>query len=211
LGKVKELLQAFGPLKAFHLVREAGSTNSKGYGFCEYADPAITDKACEGLNNLAVGDKTLTVRRAMSQQEQAAQNALGGAVAGGMISMNDVNAALGMAGVAGLAGAPQQPLSRILVLSNMVTPEELEDDEEFADITDDIREEASKHGAVLSVAIPRPKDGRNAASVGKVFVEFEKEEGSHKAATALGGRKFGDNIVGADFFDETKYANKDFS
>lgn len=60
---MKELLSAFGALKALHLVKDAGATNSKGYAFCEYQDPAVTAIACEGLNGMALGDKTLTVRK----------------------------------------------------------------------------------------------------------------------------------------------------
>ena len=39
-----------------------GATLSKGYAFCEYADLENTHVACQGLNGLQVGDKTLTVR-----------------------------------------------------------------------------------------------------------------------------------------------------
>ena len=60
--QVKELLSAFGTLKSFHLVRDPGSVTSKGYGFCEYLDLMTTQNAIEGLNNLAIGEKTLTVR-----------------------------------------------------------------------------------------------------------------------------------------------------
>lgn len=59
---VKELLQAFGLLKSFHLVKEAGSASSKGYGFCEYVEMSATHAACAGLNGMSIGDKTLTVR-----------------------------------------------------------------------------------------------------------------------------------------------------
>lgn len=59
---IKELLMAFGPLKSFHLPKEPSSNLSKGYAFCEYVDPATTNIACEGLNNLPIGDKVLTVR-----------------------------------------------------------------------------------------------------------------------------------------------------
>jgi len=65
--QVRELLTAFGPLKAFHLVREVGSATSKGYAFCEYLDPAITVKACEGLDGLQLGEKSLTVRVATTK------------------------------------------------------------------------------------------------------------------------------------------------
>ena len=62
--QVKELLTVFGPLKSFHLVRDPGVPTSKGYGFCEYNDNITTQTAIAGLNGLAVGDKTLTVRLA---------------------------------------------------------------------------------------------------------------------------------------------------
>lgn len=59
---IKELLMAFGPLKSFHLPKEPNSHLSKGYAFCEYVDVANTNIACEGLNNLPIRDKVLTVR-----------------------------------------------------------------------------------------------------------------------------------------------------
>ena len=46
-----------------------GAVNSKGYAFCEYLDMANTHMACQGLNDLRIGDKTLTVR--VSAQSQA--------------------------------------------------------------------------------------------------------------------------------------------
>lgn len=60
--QVKELLSAFGRLKAFNLVRDPGSALSKGYGFCEYFDDATTQLAIMGLNEMAIGEKKLTVR-----------------------------------------------------------------------------------------------------------------------------------------------------
>lgn len=37
---------SFGPLKAFNLVRDAITGLSKGFAFCEYVDPLITDAVC---------------------------------------------------------------------------------------------------------------------------------------------------------------------
>ena len=76
---VKELLSAFGALKSFHLVKEAGAPQSKGYGFCEYADSKNTQQAVIGLNGMSIGDKTLTVR--LNNQSGASSNIYGGAVA----------------------------------------------------------------------------------------------------------------------------------
>ena len=59
---VKELLSAFGILKSFNLVKEVGNNLSKGFAFCEYVDNNMTKIACDGLNNLEIGDKKLSVR-----------------------------------------------------------------------------------------------------------------------------------------------------
>ena len=88
--QVKELLSAFGILKSFHLVRDPGSVTSKGYGFCEYLDLMTTQNAIEGLNNLAIGEKTLTVR--------IATNNTGGAPSQIMTHMQTVNPA-GLGGI----------------------------------------------------------------------------------------------------------------
>jgi hypothetical protein len=44
----------------------------------------------------------------------------------------------------------------------------LPDDADYAEIRDDVNEEASKHGQVMSVEIPRPNTGTNESAVGKV-------------------------------------------
>ncbi|KAJ6377144.1 hypothetical protein OIU76_026171 [Salix suchowensis] len=62
-SQIRELLESFGPLRGFDLVKDRDTGNSKGYGFCVYQDPAVTDIACAALNGLKMGDKTLTVRR----------------------------------------------------------------------------------------------------------------------------------------------------
>ena len=41
---MKELLTSFGPLKAFNLVKDSATGLSKGYAFCEYVDPNVTDQ-----------------------------------------------------------------------------------------------------------------------------------------------------------------------
>lgn len=40
---MKELLSAFGELRAFNLVKDSATGLSKGYAFCEYVDTGITD------------------------------------------------------------------------------------------------------------------------------------------------------------------------
>lgn len=57
--QVKKLLQVFGELRAFNLVKDPGSNTSKGFAFCEFLDPSVTDIACQGLNNMEVGPRHL--------------------------------------------------------------------------------------------------------------------------------------------------------
>jgi splicing factor U2AF subunit len=62
--QVLELLQAFGKVKAFHLVKnEPDSLTSKGYCFVEFADQHVTPVAVIGLNGMDLGGgKVLTAR-----------------------------------------------------------------------------------------------------------------------------------------------------
>ena len=60
--QVRELFEAFGHLRAFQLVKDPLTGAPRGYGYCEYADSDVTSIAVEGLNNMPIGDKALTVR-----------------------------------------------------------------------------------------------------------------------------------------------------
>lgn len=60
--QVRELLEAFGQLRAFQLVKDPLTGAPRGYGYCEYADSAVTSIAVEGLNDMPIGDKSLVVR-----------------------------------------------------------------------------------------------------------------------------------------------------
>jgi len=101
-----------------------------------------------------------------------------------------------------------QPTS-ILVLMNMVTREELVDDEEYEDIRDDIRSECQKSGTVLSLEVPRPVEGEpDGPGVGKIYVEFQTTEEAQKSQASLSGRKFGGNVVMTSFWSVDKYKAK---
>ena len=42
--QVKELLSSFGELMAFNLVKDSGTSFSKGYAFCEFVESTVTDQ-----------------------------------------------------------------------------------------------------------------------------------------------------------------------
>lgn len=193
--QVKELLTSFGQLKAFNLVKDTTTGLSKGYAFAEYLDNTITDQAIAGLNGMQLGDKKLIVQRA----SVGAKNVVG---------MNMLPASVQIPGMQGMSG-PGMP-TEVLCLLNMVTEDELRDEEEYEDILEDIREECSKYGEVRSLEIPRPLPGVDVPGVGKVFVEFTSDGDCQKAQHALSGRRFSNRTVVTSYFDPDKYHRREF-
>ncbi|KAF2436682.1 hypothetical protein EJ08DRAFT_624338 [Tothia fuscella] len=183
---VMELLGAFGTLKAFILVKDRSTEESRGFGFCEYTDPEATAIAVEGLNGMEIGDSHVKVQRASIGLQQAA----GLEMSVGAMSM-----------LAGTVSTDHEK-GRVLQLMNMVTAEELMDSSEYEDIKLDIQEECEKYGKVLELKIPRPSGARTSPGVGKIFVKFDLPESAQKATSALAGRKFADRTVVVTFFSE---------
>jgi len=187
--QVLELLVSFGKLKSFVLVKDRSTEESRGIAFCEYVDPSVTSVAIDGLNNMALGDHTLKVKKASVGITQ---------VAGEM----GVNAMSMLAGTTSLDG----DVSRVLQLLNMVTPDELMDNDDYEEIRDDVQEECEKFGKILSLKIPRPTGGsRQSAGVGKIYIKYETPEECTKALRALAGRKFADRTVVTTYFPEENF------
>jgi splicing factor U2AF subunit len=210
--QVIELLKSFGELRAFNLVREAGvNGTSKGFAFCEYVDPSLTELACQGLNDMELGDRRLVVQKA-SLGSTAVPRPM------------DYGAAIGStAPPPGIGEGGGEPTTALTLL-NMVTPEELMDDEEYGEIVEDIRDECSKYGTVVDVRIPRPQATSKGAAaqswkqtkggelveeqakeregVGRVYVRFSQVDECKKALEAIAGRSFNSRIIIAAYIDE---------
>lgn len=193
--QVKELMSSFGQLKAFNLVKDAGTGLSKGYAFAEYADSSVTDAAIAGLNGMQLGDKKLVVQLASI----GAKNQVYNTAAPVAIQVPGVNLQAG-------AG----PATEVLCLMNMVTEEELREDEEYDDILEDIKEECQKYGYVKSIEIPRPVPGVEVPGVGKVYVEFGGLPDCQRAHQSLTGRKFANRVVVTSYFDPDLYHRRQF-
>ncbi|XP_037932888.1 splicing factor U2AF 50 kDa subunit-like [Teleopsis dalmanni] len=194
--QVKELLLSFGYLRAFNLVKDSATGLSKGYAFCEYADLNVTDQAIAGLNGMQLGDKKLIVQRASVGARNAALNILAAPVT------------LQVPGLTTVINAG--PSTEILCLFNMVTPDELRDEEEYEDILEDIKDECNKYGVVRSIEIPRPIRGVDVPGCGKVFVEFNSILDCQKAQQALTGRRFSNRVVVTSYFEPDKYHRREF-
>jgi splicing factor U2AF 65 kDa subunit len=162
--QVMDLLKAFGELKSFNLVKDTTGV-SKGFAFCEFLLPEITDIACEGLHGLEVGDKKLIVQRASvgGAKLPMIDGALPGAGLGRPILPIEVLGANGL--------KPAEP-TRVLLLLNMVKEADLEEDEDYDEILDDVRKECELFGTVVDVHIPRPNEDKEVyvPGIGKVIM-----------------------------------------
>ncbi|XP_049381593.1 splicing factor U2af large subunit B-like isoform X2 [Solanum stenotomum] len=213
--QIKELLESFGPLRRFEVVKDRDTGNSKGYGFCTYQNPLDTDMACASLNGLKMGDKTLTVRRATSSGQVKSEQECILAQARQHIAMQKM--AFEASGMT-IPGTEIGPVvtaeipTKVLCLTEVITPQELFDDVEYGEILEDMKEEGQKFGDLIDVVIPRPEpDQKMVDGFGKVFLEYSDTIGCTKAKAALGGRKFGGNTAVAIFYPEDKYYKKDYA
>jgi len=152
------------------------------------------------LNGMQLGDKKLIVQLA-SIGAKNAQTPVNGMMLQAPVAVQ----------VPGLNfNASTVPVTEVLCLLNMVTEDELQDDEEYEEITEDVKEECNKYGNVKSIEIPRPIKGVDVPGVGKIFVEFISKAECQKANIALTGRKFASRVVVTSYYDPDKYHRRQF-
>ncbi|KAI6044336.1 hypothetical protein EDC04DRAFT_427973 [Pisolithus marmoratus] len=208
--QVQELLKSFGELKAFNLVRENGNGASKGFAFFEYVDASVTDVAIQSLNGMELGDRYLVVQRASVGAKPGMPNLP-------YDQFPEIPRPIMPAGENSTADA------RILLMLNMVVPEDLIDDQEYGDIYEDVKEECSRYGVVEDLRIPRPlkKDkmkpapgetsfqtaldaqrADEAAGVGRVYVKFTRAHEAQAGLKALAGRSFAGRSIIATVLNE---------
>ncbi|XP_016946649.1 splicing factor U2AF 50 kDa subunit [Drosophila biarmipes] len=191
-AQIKELLLSFGKLRGFNLVKDSQTTLSKGFAFFEYVDPTVTEQAIAGLHGMQLGERRLVVQRS---------------IPGGKNGINGPPPVVQVPGISTLLSTGSA--TEVLCMFNMVLPEELLDDEEYEDISSDIKQECTKYGEVRSLKIPRPIGPAPQRGCGKVFVQFETVEDCQRALKSISGRKFSGRIVMTSFYDPEKYLAND--
>lgn len=125
----------------------------------------------------------------------------------GSSALDIANAVLSAAFGSGSAPSPAASApTRILVLLNMVTDDDLATDEEYQGLMDEVREECAKFGRLLGMKIPRKASSTvQPSAIRKVFLEYATEQDASNAERELSGRQFGPNVVEASYFDEKEY------
>ncbi|CAM9951085.1 unnamed protein product [Ascophyllum nodosum] len=105
--------------------------------------------------------------------------------------------------------AEEETPSTVVRIGNVVTAEELTDDNAQREVVEDMTEECSKYGSVAAIEIPHV--GGPAAGVGFVFVKYGSIADAEKAKRGFGARTFDGKSVDAKYFPEDKFAAKSFA
>lgn len=98
--------------------------------------------------------------------------------------------------------------SRVLILRNMVGPEDVDED-----LQEEIQEECAKFGVVDQVIIYKEKqsDDEDAEIIVKIFVEFAQPGDAIKGKDVLDGRYFGGRLVQAQIYEQALFEHGDLS
>jgi splicing factor U2AF subunit len=105
------------------------------------------------------------------------------------------------------------PVTKVLCITNMVSAADLANEDDFADMIEDTKEECSQYGRVASVFAPRT-DARAAAEFGgggRLFVEMQSTDDARAVLTALKGRSFDGRVVDVKFYPTDAWVNKKFA
>lgn len=215
--QVKELVSPFGELKAFNCIKSPSvSGQATQTAIFEYKEPKIIDLAVIGLSNIDLLGNRLMVQKIPPQAAEMLLkpiSAITSSPSNAKASSISLDSKDSDSNNSGHTLNDQITPTRVVRLSNMTTDEELRDDELYQDLVEDIRDECSNHGKVVSVNIPRGSKASNNFTesddgVGYVFVEFESIEDASKGYAALKGRKFNKQLIGITYYPIDLYFQK---
>merc|ERR1719331_3450219 len=194
---VRDLLSQFGKLRMMSLIRDLSTGKIKGYGIFEYDDPNDVDLAIIALNGFVCGQNVIRVQKlggAAQQAQPKPQPVAATAMSNSMTQKIVSNPVLAMQVKQGREVGSRP--SCIVQLLNAVYQEDLMDDQDYEDITAEVHTEASKHGTVLRVVVPKPaKDGSFVDGVGKAFVCFQDVTSARRFQMEANGRRFENRVV----------------
>eukprot|EP00913_Durusdinium_trenchii_P027807 g26074.t1 len=199
------------------LIRDLGTGKIKGYGIFEYDNPNDVDLAIVALNGFVCGQNVIRVQKLGQQSTTTTtkpQPVAATAMPNSMTQKIVKNPVLAMQVKQGREVGSRP--STVVQLMNAVYQEDVMDDQDYDDITSEVHAEASKHGNVMRVVIPKPaKDGTYVDGVGKIFVagsRWVRGDRSEEDLTAArkfqmdaNGRKFENRVVCAAFYPVEKF------
>ncbi|PJF18264.1 Mrd1p [Paramicrosporidium saccamoebae] len=184
---LKYLLAPFGQIKFLRVLHdESLGTETFGVAVLELDDPAVVEPMRKGLDGFDLGEHRLVVRKLPD-------------------CVDDEQVALALSLFSLTPGKATTDPSLVMQLLNMVTTDDLTNDQDYEDIIADIREECEQYGDIVTIHVPRPSLEHRVAGIGKIFVEFRKVEDCMRAVSELSGRLFADRAVLSSYFPLEKF------
>ena len=200
--QTKKLVESFGQLKDFQMKKEfsAGEKISKGYCIVEYFNSKDGEDALKNLQNLAIGDKNLILKKIETQKKiQKSKSAPTKEMETSFLLMfpkirdNLVQAMLAI---------PKSSIepSKNIQLLNMCSPEDLFDKEFVKELEEDVLDECKNYGPIEKILINKPKkNGFCTNDVGKVFVRFCELRHAKQARFRINGMSYNNRTVVVSF------------
>ena len=185
---IKHLVQPFGDLRTFVLLRDDADDSSLGVAAFDYLESDLSRAFCEEVDGVPLGDYTLRAR----------------SIARCYAEDPDLSAVLaGHHFTPGLATATEP--TPILLLLNIL-PDEL-DERQIDDITTDILGECSNYGTIEQILIPQ----QHLQGIRKVLLKYSNVEEAKLALSKVAGRKFGTRTTVGAYFPLDRFEAGDFA
>lgn len=203
-----EKIEALCPLKAFHLLREKGTRESKGIAFLEFK---IDENKYAGTQDVV---SYITSLASELKVQPYVMDAFLSCLVSGRTSIQECSVDYTtLPKIIRGEFVNAHPKLKVIQLINVVTLSDLLDKAKFKFIEQDIHDELSKFGRINSIKIPRPANDftpdlmqLSEPGVGRIYVEFEDEEIALNAIMGTAGRSYNDRIVLCAFYDQEDYA-----
>ena len=188
---VKKLICPFGALAEFNLLKDDTGA-FKGAAVFKYEVDIAASNAIGGLNGRQLGDVKLVVQRVPPQ----------------MITTLMAPTKTGERP----KPPPHDPeqRTRVVHLRNAVLEEDLQDDELYAELVDDVLTECGTYGDVDAVEIPRPDGDEKHEAQGSIFVRFGDELFAEQAIEAFADRSLNGKTILAGYYPEDLFKEKRF-
>ena len=191
--QVRELISPFGEINALNLMMDPkGSTKSAAF---EFVNSSATESVIVGLNGLPLGPMKLALSRVPATMAAAL-----------LVPASKSSTTTPKSDPSNIGILKTIPPTTVLRMSNMVSDADLEDDQSFNELQEDISDECNSHGSVRSIIIPRPsRPGQTCPGLKEIFVQFSNIEGAEKTKKAVTGKTFGGNPVVVYFYPESLF------
>ena len=101
--------------------------------------------------------------------------------------------------------------TKVLCLNSIIKGLDIEDEDKYKEVAEDIKTECEKYGKVLDIFMPRKDIEDNATpGMGNAYVMFENVEQSKLARRFLSLKRFNNKLIYIQYIPEENFINKKF-